>query len=418
MTRLRRIFSFALGILLPGLAAAEDWTRWGGPDGDFTLAAGALAESWPAEGPKQLWKRPLGAGYSSILYQDGQLVTQYRDGAHEVVVALDAKTGSTRWERRDSPKLWSDMSLDFGIGPNGTPLIMGDRVLAVDVAGHLRCLDLASGKLHWERDLPASFGRRKRVEEYGYSGSPLPYGGNAVVLVGGDRHAVVAFDPQDGTVTWASEPGGVSYAQPTIVRLAGRDQYVYFEPEGVVALDPSTGKTLWRSPIEFDNGNHLTPAVPCDERHLWVGSQFSTGGGRLLEITGEGDALTARRVWFDEELQTSHWTLIRLGDFVYGSTGSNRTSFVSAFRWKTGEVAWKTRGFHKAQALYADGKLLFLASDGRLVLARVSPEKLEVLASAQVTEAVSWTLPTLVSTTLYLRDQKHVLALDLATFDN
>ena len=222
---------------------------------------------------------------------------------------------------------------------------------------------------------------------------------------------------------WGSDSGGVSYAQATITELAGRDHYVYFSPLGVVGLDPATGETLWTAPIEFNNGNHLTPAVQCDDRHLWVGSQFSSGGGRLIEIVGEGDELRAEQRWFDVKLQASHWTKIRLGDYIYGSTGGNRTSYLAAFRWRTGEIAWRERGFHKAQALYVrdaggDGKLLFLDEGGQLVLGRVSPQGFEALASAQVTGRVSWTLPTLVGTTLYLRDQEHVLALDLGPVDD
>ncbi len=88
-------------------------------------------------------------------------------------------------------------------------------------------------------------------------------------------------------------------------------------------------------------------------------------------------------------------------------------SFLTAFNWKTGKTVWRERGYHKAQALYADGKLLFLDEHGQLVLGKVSPEGFELLAKAEVTERVSWALPTLVSTTLYLRDTKHILALDL-----
>ncbi len=409
---------FAATALLPRPGLAEDWLRWGGPAGDFTAAAGTLVEVWPADGPRQLWKRPLGKGYSSILYRDGQLFTLYREADDEVAVSLDARTGATRWQHRASPKLWREMSEHFGIGPNATPLLIADRLIAVGIAGNVRGLDPASGELAWELDLPREFRRRRRVEEYGYSGSPLPYDGKAIVMVGGNRHAVIALDPGDGSAVWKSESGGVSYAQPTITELAGRDHYVYFSPQGVVGLDPATGETLWRAPIEFNNGNHLTPAVRCDDRHLWVGSQFDSGGGRLIEITGEGDDLAARQLWFKVALQASHWTKIRLGDYIYGSTGGNRTSYLAAFHWRTGEIAWRERGFHKAQALYArtaggGDKLLFLDENGRLVLARVSPQGFELLASAQVTERVSWTLPTLVSTTLYLRDQEHILALDL-----
>ena len=213
-------------------------------------------------------------------------------------------------------------------------------------------------------------------------------------------------------------PAGVSYAQATIAKLAGRDQFIYFEPEGVVGLDPSTGRVLWRKSIPVSNGNHLTPVVMCGEDQLWVGSQFSSGGGRLLKITDGANGMEVTEVWFKRKLQASHWTSIRIGDFIYGSVGGNRLSFLAAFNWKTGTIAWRERGFHKAQSLYVDGKLLFLDEGGKLAIARVSPDGLDVLASAQITESISWTLPTLVSTTLYLRDNKHILAVDLAKTAN
>ncbi|MEO1084426.1 MAG: PQQ-binding-like beta-propeller repeat protein, partial [Acidobacteriota bacterium] len=393
---------------------ANDWVQWGGPNGDFTVESEGLAEGWPEEGPKTLWRRPLGSGHSSILAHGGRLFTMYRDGDQEVVIALDAATGKTVWEHRYVTELWPDMREVFGLGPNATPAIIGDRIVSIGISGQLRCLDLASGELLWQHDLPAKYGRRERQEEYGYSNSPLLYQGKILVLVGGTDHGVVSFDPADGSALWQSAPGGISYAPATLTTLGGQDHFVYFSPQGVVALDPSTGGQLWDSPMEYGNGNHLTPIVKCDDHHIWVGSQFPTGGGRLLEIRHQEGAWTAEQVWFETYLRASHWTSIRLGDFIYGSIGGNQVSILTAFNWKTGEVAWRRRGFHKAQSLYADGKLLFLDEEGQLVLANVSPTGLEVLASAQVSESVSWSLPTLVGTQLYLRDQTSILALDLA----
>jgi hypothetical protein len=102
-----------------------------------------------------------------------------------------------------------------------------------------------------------------------------------------------------------------------------------------------------------------------------------------------------------------------VGDFIYGSIGGNNKSAVKALRWSTGEVAWSDAGFHKAQALLADGKFLFLDEKGWLVLARVSPARLEVLARTQLTGKRFWSLPTLVGTTLYVRDEAKIMALDL-----
>jgi outer membrane protein assembly factor BamB len=305
------------------------------------------------------------------------------------------------------------MERGFGVGPNATPLIIGPRIVSASIDGKVRCLNLDDGKLLWEKDLPAEFGRRKRVEEYGYSASPLPYKGTVIVQVGGDEHAVIALKPEDGSIVWTSEPGGVSYGQATTTSLAGQDQFIYFEPEGVVGLDVASGKTLWKSPIELNNGNHLTPVVKCDENHLWVASQFLTGGARLIELTKRGEPMTAKENWFERKLRCAHWTNVRIGDYIYGSIGDNNVSFFSAFEWRTGKVAWRERGFHKAQALYADGKMVFLDEEGKLTLAEVSPGGLKVLASAPVAEPISWTLPTLDGTTLYARDRKNIMALNL-----
>jgi len=408
--------SIAAVLTLFGLTAwthAQDRLQWGVPAGDFKVHAKGLADSWPDGGPKQLWKRTLGDGYSSILHKDGRLYTMYRDGDEEVIVALDAATGATRWEQRSTPTMWPDMTPRFGLGPNATPLIVGDRLFTVGIAGHLRCLDIASGTVLWSRDLPAEFGRRTRVEEYGYSASPLSDGHTIIVQVGGDQHAVVAYDTNGSTV-WKSEPGGVSYAPATLTKLAGRQQFIYFSPEGVNGLDPKTGKTLWHWPIEFRNGNHLTPIIQCDNQHIWVGSQFTTGGGRLLKITPGAEEMSVEQLWFKRKLRASHWTSVRIGDTIYGSIGGNGVSFVAAFDWRTGKLHWRDRAFHKTQLLYADGKLIFLDENGKLVLAKVTPEEFKVLASAQITESVSWSLPTLVSTKLYVRDRKHILALDLS----
>jgi hypothetical protein len=335
------------------------------------------------------------------------------------MVALDAVTGATLWEHRDTPNFWPDMDQSFGLGPNSTPLLITDRagaakVVGIGISGRMRAVEARSGKLSWQRDLPREHGRYKREYEYGYSGSPIAYQGTIVALVGGTDAAVVALDPSDGSVVWKSAPGSVSYAQPTITRLAGREHYLFFELEGLVALDPATGRTLWKHGIPYLYGTHLTPAVRCDESHLWVSSQFDIGGGRLLEVSDGAAGLGAKELWFSPKLRTSHWTLHCKGDFLYGSLGGNDVSRLAAVRWSSGEIAWQERGFTKAQSLWADGKLLFLDETGKVVLARVSPEKLEVLASAAIAKPDAWTIPTLAGTTLFVRDQEKIMALDLA----
>ena len=72
--------------------AQEVWGQWGGPTRDFAVKAKGLAASWPEKGPRQLWKRELGEGYSAIISDGPTLYTMYSRGDQEVVVALAADT--------------------------------------------------------------------------------------------------------------------------------------------------------------------------------------------------------------------------------------------------------------------------------------------------------------------------------------
>ncbi len=404
----------AIIVAISSTLRAADWLQWGGPKGDFTVDATGLADKWPEGGPKQIWKRTLGDGYSSVLVKGNTLYTLFREGEDEILVALDAATGTTRWEQRHPRTIWPDMTREFGVGPNATPAITGEKIIWVGVAGTVRCHELEAGKLLWEHDLPAEYGRRKRKEEYGYSISPLIYREHVIVAVGGDRAGVIAFRPADGSVAWTSEPVAVSYAAPLLTKLNGRDQYIFFTPTEIISLDPGTGKFLWRHPVVCDTENNLTPAMRCDDSHIWAASQFRAGGGRLLKVLPEGNGSSVSESWFTPKLQATHSTFILLGDYLYGSIGSNQLSFFAAFEWGTGKIAWRQRAMHKALCIYADEKIIALDENGVLSLAKVSPSGLTILDSTPLTEAVSWTVPTLVSTTLYVRDRRHLMALDLS----
>jgi hypothetical protein len=108
-----------------------------------------------------------------------------------------------------------------------------------------------------------------------------------------------------------------------------------------------------------------------------------------------------------------HSTGVLVGEYIYGSRGDQPPTFLAAVRVNDGKAMWKERGFPKANVLYADGKLIVLDEDGQLALARVSPEKCEVISKVQLLDKVAWTVPTLARGKLYIRDKKKILALDL-----
>ncbi len=412
----RRHGRLALTLLLGLVASAHaDWLQWGGPTCDFHVRTKGLSDTWPQFGPKWIWRRELGDGYSAILAQGDRLFTMYRPGDEEAVVCLDAKTGKTVWEHRYKPgEFYKDLYPKFGRGPNATPLIVGDCLVAIGITGLIHCLDVKTGKVRWKKDLSAEFGRMKRKEEYGFSQSPVRNGETVVVAVGGEKHAVVAFHPLDGAVAWRSGPhDGVSYAAPAVLRLAGRDQVVFMSPTTVVGLDAADGKALWDHPCKNIHENNCTTPIQCGDNLLWVATQ-KDGGARLLELTRAGVGVKVKEVWNKPDVRVFHWNVVKIGDHMYGSFGNSSASLLGVVNWKTGEFAWKQRGLSAATCLHADGKLIFLDANGQIALAKPSPQGIEIVESVQLADRVAWTAPTLVGTTLYVRDRKHVWALDLA----
>jgi outer membrane protein assembly factor BamB len=229
----------------PEAASAEGWPRWGGPRGDFTVPAAGLATAWP-ESPAELWSRELGEGYSAVVVARGVAVTLFRDGDEDVVIALRADDGSQVWSHRYEAPTRDGNNLQFGKGPNATPVIVGDKVVTLGYTGILRALNFETGEALWSHNLLEDFGGE--VLGFGYSASPIEHDGKVIVLVGGNRGAVAAFDPASGELAWRSAGGTVSYATPIVIDVDGQKQIVYLSADEIFGLDAASGRSLWSHP--------------------------------------------------------------------------------------------------------------------------------------------------------------------------
>src|SRR5216117_3119710 len=149
MTRRTLLLAAGAGLGSQKAGAKGDgvaWTQWGGPHRNFTTEASGLKSGWPAAGPKVMWKRPLGEGYSSPSVEAGVLYTMYGRAGQEIVTALDAATGKTLWEHA-TPMTFRSEAPEMGNGPYSTPLLAGDRLFTAGVSGRLQCLEKKTGKL-------------------------------------------------------------------------------------------------------------------------------------------------------------------------------------------------------------------------------------------------------------------------------
>lgn len=401
-------------ILAPPVGA--QWLQWGGPHRDFTCDSTGLAERWPDAGPRRLWSRELGPGHSSILVDGERLYTMCRRGEKDVVVCLSAADGATVWETDYDAPPKEDMQLDFGCGPHSTPLIVGDRLFTVGAIAHFHCFDKQTGKVHWSHNLMTEM--KASHLGRGYGSSPLAHGERVIVNVGGPEVGVAAFRQDTGEVAWKSEPLGRGYASPILARINDEDHLIVALGTARAGLDPATGATRWRVDVDSQSYGIITTPLFIAPDLVFCSAGYG-GGTRLFRVNVKDGQYSAEELWYYRKMQVFHGTLLKVGDYVCGSShGSFDPAFFMLMDLKTGKPAWRDRALAKANALLAEGKLIILDERGVLALATATPAGLTIHSQAKVLEEKAWTVPTLVGTKLYLRDNRTIMALDLGRAAN
>jgi outer membrane protein assembly factor BamB len=392
----------------PGATSARsgrsgDWLQWGGRGRDFVAPATELLSSWPAGGPRKLWSRNLGGGYSGIAVEGTRLYTIYQREAQEVITALDARTGKTLWE-------YAYIAIS-GEGPAAMPQIIGDRLVAASAIGQIHSLDKKTGKVVWSRDLYEEFSATSL--EYGYSCHALPYKDSLIFLAGGPGSAALALRQSDGAVLWKNMDFKNAYSSPLLIEVDGQSQVVALMASEVIGFSPDNGQLLWQHPHKTMLGLAVSTPVWAPGNLLFVSSAYNCGS-RVLELHQSDGKSTVKELWHNQKLQAHFGTVVRHDDYLYFISGYDGPAFMTCVNMRSGQVAWQERGFARGQLVKTGEKLILLDEEGTLALVEATPAGLKVLAKESILQSPSRTPPTLSGSKLYLRDRKSLMALDLA----
>lgn len=415
----RRTF-LSIAVTAPTLGAVKaaaqtpralPWTQWGGPNRNFQTEASGIKDTWPAAGPRVMWKRPLGEGYSGCAVEGGVLYTMYGKPREEVVLAADAETGRTLWEHTTEMTFQSDAS-EMGNGPYSTPLIAGDRLFTTGVAGRLQCLDKKSGKVVWTQHLWKD--HRGSQMMYGYSSSPIAFRNLVIVPVGGAGKALMAFQQADGKVAWSKNDFGNVYSSPIHINLGGLEQVVALLDGALIGVNPHNGDLQWQVPFKADYSIAIATPVWGPDNVLFVSAEYNAGA-KGIELQRTGMQTKATELWSSNRLRLHHGNAMRIGETIYFSSGGKGSqAILSAVDARSGAIRWQERSIQKATFVWADRKLITLDQDGNLMIAYPSPEGFRIAAKAPLLTQLSWTPPSLVGTRLYLRDRRTMMAVDLS----
>ena len=413
MTRRQRFAAGAVlaGMLAPGAfapaAAAQDWTQWRGPNRDGVASAFDVPASWPDALRKQ-WTVEVGSGYATPLLAGGSLYLFVRQGDDEVMLALDPATGETLWRSGyPAPYEMNPATNPHGPGPKSTPAYADGRLFTLGMTGAVSAFDADGGELLWQA--PGT-----DVEPlYHTAMSPVVDGGMVIFHVGGhDDGALTAFDTATGDVRWSWAGDGPAYGSPRVMEIEGVRQVVTFTQANIVGVDVRTGELLWRRPFttEYDT----TSQTPLRYGDLLL--QTGRGGGiTAYRVLREGDAWTTEDVWHTSEVALHMTNGVVTDGVLFGLSYLNSGQYFG-LDLETGEVLWtgSPRQAENASILRSGRTVLSLQDDAELLVVSASRTGLDVVASYEVADSVTWTQPTLVGNRLYVKD---ISTLTLWTLD-
>ena len=375
-----------------------------GPNRDGVLSGPKLETNWLAHPPEILWRQKVGAGWSGFVIVGDIAVTQEQRGEDDCVVAYELLTGKQLWLHANKARYDTVIA---GEGPRATPTIVSNRVFTCGGTGILNCLDLASGKLLWSRDLMAESGGK--IPQWGYTGAPLVV--DALVIAHGGEEisqSLLAFHVEDGKRVWVGGNSGPSYSAPRFATLADVPQILSFNDGSVSAHHPATGATLWEKP--WGNGNVVcaAPVVISSNQVL-----FSSGygvGAELLEISqATSNRLTARLVWKSIRMKAKFAHLFAREGNLYGLDDG----IFACVNLTDGSQRWKEGRYGHGQGLLVDDLYLLMAESGELVLLNPTPEAPNELARFRVFSSKMWNPPALAGNLLLVRNDQEAVCLRL-----
>jgi outer membrane protein assembly factor BamB len=377
-----------------GPAASPSYPQFLGPDRDATLRGVGLARDWRSAAPVALWRQPIGQGWSGFAVANGLAVTLEQQNGKERVVAYDLERGTVRWSHGGGAGFASVMA---GDGPRATPAIDGSRVYAFGVNGVLTALDLASGRLLFEKDVLAENGARR--PEHGVASSPLVVDGVVVVQAGGPGgRSLVAYDARTGERRWSGGDDPAAYSSPRLATLGGVPQVVVFSRDSLAGHDLRTGAVLWRDPWP-ERAEKVSQPVVLGDDLVFLSVGYGVGG-RLVKVSrSAGGTWHADHVWRTRQLKAKFTQVVAHRGFLYGLD----EGVLVCLDPKDGERRWKSGRYGHGQVLLVDDLLLVQAEDGEVVLVEPGPERHVELARFQAVEGRAWATPALVGDLLLVR---------------
>jgi len=394
---------------------ALDWPQYRGPNQDGISTETTV--NWPAGGPKVVWKVPTQNGFSSFAVVGGKVFTLVNRGAssaaREMCVAMDARTGKELWATDVGVGKY-DGGAGPGDGPRSTPTINDGLVYVFDQFLVIHCLDAATGKQVWTKDLMKE--NEGRNIQWKSAASAVVDGDLVFAAGGGPGQSLLAFNKKTGAPAWQTGDEVITHSTPVAATILGVRQVIFFTKSGLVSVSAKDGKALWKFPFDFKTSTAISPVVSGDLVYCSAGYGV---GSAVCRISKEGAVLKATQMWMSpgNKPVVNHWsTPVCQDGYVYGMFGFklHKIGPMKCVELATGKVMWEHPGFGQGNVILVNGKLVALSDQGQLVLIEAVATGYKELGRMNAVDGKSWSTPAFSDGRVYVRSAKEGACFDLA----
>ncbi len=365
----------------------HDSPRFLGPGGRPEFDGIQLETDWENHPPRTVWRQPIGSGWSSFAIVNGYAMTMEQRGDDELTTCYELETGIPVWSHAETVRFTELMG---GIGPRTTPTIAAGKVYSVGATGILNCLDDATGKVVWRKDLLED--NQAVNVRWGKSNSPLVVNDVVIVSAGGaEGRSLVAYDKETGERRWSGGDEQSSYSSPVLATLHGEEVVLIVNEAHFAIHRFADGELLveYEWPGSSGGAASVSQPVPLSDNQIFLCKGYG-GGSAVIEISKDGESWSVSEIWKNRRNMKTKFTNVVLHDgYVYGLD----EGILSCVNLGTGEREWKRGRYGHGQIIRFSEVILVLGESGELALVEASPQQYRELARIQAVEGKTWANP-------------------------
>lgn len=367
-------------VVWTAMARSEDWPWFRGPSRQGISQEKEVPTQWSVTSNIR-WKTPIpGEGWSSPIVFGARLfvTTALEGGSSFHLICLDRRSGKVIWDE-ELTRQKAGHKQQYNSYATPTPATDGTRVYVPACDGRILAVSM-EGKVEW---INSDF---DYYSEHGLAVSPVLHDDLVIVpfdwsspppdtkvgwQVPWDKAVILAVDKSTGKTRWKGSRGSsrIAHVTPQIAEVGGQDQLVSGAGNVIQGFDPKTGERLW---TVSSPGEGVVPSVVIGEGLVFTASGFGASRICAVRLGGRGDVTKTHTVWESRQDVPKMSSMLYVASRLYLAT---ETGVAKCFQAATGEVLWRERlgGKFSASPVWADGRIYFLAENGKMTVVEDGP---------------------------------------------